>query len=116
MGRKRKEAGLSTDEMVYRYCAGETGRAIAAAAGLSRSAVHNRLRRAGVELRRGAEARRYERLDLPLGQIIERYRAGETTTAIGRSLGVSDEVVRRRLIEAAVGRRRPGREKGGQSP
>ena len=63
-----------------------------------------------------AEARRYERLDLPLGRIIERYRDGETTTAIGRSLGVSDEVVRRRLIKAAVERRRPGREKGGQSP
>ena len=95
--------------------AGETCRAIAAAAGLSRSAVHDRLRRAGVELRWGAEARRYERLDRPLGRIIERYRAGETTTAIGRSLGVSDEVVRRRLIKAAVERRR-GSAKGGQSP
>src|SRR6185312_11274916 len=116
MGRKPKEAGLSIEEMVGRYRAGETCRAIAAAAGLSRSAVHIRLRRAGVELRWGAEARRYERLDLPLGRIIERYRAGETTTAIGHSLGVSDEVVRRRLIKAAVARRRPGSERGGQSP
>ena len=106
MGRKPKDAGLSIDEMVGRYRTGEPCRAIAAAAGLSCSAVHDRLRRAGVELRWGAEARRYERLDLPLGQIIERYRAGETTTAIGRSLGVSDEVVRRRLIKAAVERRR----------
>ena len=116
MGRRPKDARLSIEEMVGRYRAGETCRAIAAAAGLSRSAVHNRLRRAGVELRRGAEARRYERLDLPLGRIIERYRAGETTTAIGRSLGVSDEVVRRRLIKAAVERRRPGVAKGGQLP
>jgi hypothetical protein len=116
MGRKPKDAGLSIDEMVDRYRAGETCRAIATAAGLSGSAVRDRLRRAGVELRWGAEARRYERLDLPLGRIIERYRDGETTTAIGRSLGVSDEVVRRRLIKAAVERRRPGREKGGQSP
>jgi hypothetical protein len=115
VGRKPKEAGLSIEEMVGRYRAGETCRAIAAAARLSRSAVHNRLRRAGVELRWGGEARRYERLDLPVGRIIERYRAGETTTAIGRSLGVSDEVVRRRLIRAAVERRRPGSEKGGQS-
>ena len=113
MGRKPKDAGLSIDEMVGRYRTGEPCRAIAAAAGLSRSAVHDRLRRAGVELRWGAEARRYERLDLPLGPIIERYRAGETTTAIGRSFGVSDEVVRRRLIKAAVERRRPGNAKGG---
>jgi hypothetical protein len=116
MGRKPKDARLSIDEMVRRYRAGETCRAIAAAADLSQAAVHDRLRRAGVELRWGAEARRYERLDLPLGRIIERYRAGETTTAIGRSLGVSDEVVRRRLIKAAVERRRTGSEKGGQSP
>jgi hypothetical protein len=53
MGRKPKDAGLSIDEMVERYRAGETCRAIAAAAGLSGSAVHDRLKRAGVELRRG---------------------------------------------------------------
>jgi hypothetical protein len=82
---------------------------------LSRSAVHRRLRRAGVELRWGGEARRYERLDLPVGPIIERYRAGETTSAIGRSLGVSNQVVRRRLMKAGVERRRPGSQKGGQS-
>ena len=116
MGRKPKEAGLSIDEMVGRYRAGQTCRAIAAAAGLSRSAVHVRLRRAGVELRWGGEARRYERLDLSLGPIIERYRAGETTTAIGQSLCVSDEVVRRRLMKVGVERRPPGPEKGGQSP
>jgi hypothetical protein len=74
MGQKPKDAGLSINEMVGRDRAGETCRAIAAAAGLSGSAVQNRLRREGVELRLGAEARRYERLDLPLGQIIERYR------------------------------------------
>ena len=113
MGRKPKDAGLSIEEMVGRYRAGETCRAIAAAAGLSRSAVHVRLRRAGVELRWGGEARRYDRLDVPLGRIIERYRAGETTAAIGRSLGVSDELVRRRLMKAGVERRRPGSEKGG---
>jgi len=116
MGRKPKDAGLSIDEMVGCYRAGETCLAIAAAGGVSRSVVHNRLRRAGVELRWGGEARRYERLDLPLGRIIERYRAGETTTAIGRSLGVSDEVVRRRLIKAGVERRRSGVAKGGQPP
>ena len=88
---------------------------VAEAADLSATTVSNRLRCAGVELRWGAEGRKYERLDLPLGHIIKRYRAGETTTAIGRSLGVSDEVVRRRLIKAAVERRRPGNAKRGQS-
>ena len=41
--RKRGDAGLSTDDLVRRYRAGETCRAIAAATGPTQSAVRYRL-------------------------------------------------------------------------
>jgi hypothetical protein len=81
---------------------------IAAAIGLSRTTVSERLKRAGVEMRRGGTPPVYGRLDLPVADIIERYGAGESTCAIGRSLGVSAQVIRERLIEAGVERRPKG--------
>jgi hypothetical protein len=94
--------------MARRYRAGETIDMISAATGLHRTTVHHRLKRAGVEFRPPIKATGHGRLDLPDAAIVERYRAGETTTAIGRPLGVSAQVVRERLIEAGVERRRLG--------
>jgi hypothetical protein len=51
MGRKAKEGTLSIDELARRYRAGEAYRPIAAATGLSRSTVWERLRPAAVEMR-----------------------------------------------------------------
>jgi hypothetical protein len=99
---------MSADEQARRYRGGETIDVIAAATGLHRTTVRKRLRRAGVEMRPAGPAPKYERLDLPDAAIVERYRSGETTTAIGRSLVVSAQVIRERLIEAGVERRRPG--------
>jgi hypothetical protein len=59
-------------------------------------------------MRRGGVPKGYGRADLPIAQIIDRYRAGESTYAIGRSLGVSAQVVRERLIEVGVQRRPAG--------
>jgi hypothetical protein len=70
-------------DLVARYRAGETCPAIAAAIGMSESMVYDRLKRAGVEMRRGGKAPGYGRLDLPDVEIAERYRAGESTYEIG---------------------------------
>jgi hypothetical protein len=98
--------------LVRRYRAGEILAMIAAATGLPPSTVSWRLRRAGVELNSAADRGRARRLDLPDAEIVARYRAGETLTAIGRALGISAPTVRARLIEAGVERRRPGRQGG----
>jgi hypothetical protein len=100
--------GARDADLVARYLAGETCAEIAAATGLSRSTVHTRLKRAGVQLRPSGTAPRYGRLDLPVAEIIERSRAGESTCAIGSSLGVSAQAIRQRLIAAGVERRPKG--------
>jgi DNA-binding Lrp family transcriptional regulator len=108
-GRRRPD--VEDEDLVARYAAGESLGAIGAATGLHPTAVHYRLRRAGVEMRSVAEARQYARLDLPIAEIIERYRAGDPIAAIGRSLGISHHVIRERLIEAGI-KRRTGRRRG----
>jgi DNA invertase Pin-like site-specific DNA recombinase len=112
-GRRRRV--VEDEDLVARYAAGESLNAIAAATGLYPTAVYYRLRRAGVELRSVAEARRNARLDLPVAEIVERYRAGETLVEIARSLGVSHHVIRCRLAEAGVERRRPGTYRRGEA-
>ena len=44
-------------------------------------------------------------IQLPLAKIAERYRAGESTRTIGRSYGVSHELVRQRLAAMGIERR-----------
>jgi hypothetical protein len=50
VGRKRRNVGLSADELIRRYRSGDTVAVIAATKGLSLSAVHSWLKRAGVRL------------------------------------------------------------------
>jgi hypothetical protein len=82
---------------------------IAAATGLSEAVVYDRLKRAGVAMRRGGVPRGYGRLDRPVAENIRRGRAGESTYEIGRALDVSAYTIRGRLIEAGIARRGPGR-------
>jgi transposase len=103
----RGALGVTDADLVARYRAGETCKVIAAVMGLSESVVRRRLKRAGVEMRRGGGREGHGRHELPVAEIIERYRAGESIRAIGRSLAVSDWTVRRRLIEAGLEMRRP---------
>jgi DNA-directed RNA polymerase specialized sigma24 family protein len=100
--------GATDAKLVARYRAGETLDGIAVATGLSPSAVKYRLRRAGVAMRRTGKAPGQGRLDLPVAEIIRRYRAGQSTYEIGRALDVSAPTIRERLIEAGVKRRRRG--------
>jgi hypothetical protein len=102
---RRLRRDVENGDLVARYADGASLDAIGAATGLHPTAVHYRLRRAGAEMRSVAEARRNARLDLPVAEIVERYRAGEPIAAIGRSLGVSHHVIRERLIEAGAKQR-----------
>jgi DNA-binding CsgD family transcriptional regulator len=99
---------LPVAEIARRYRAGETLDMIAAMTGLNPSTVKYRLRRAGVALRRTGKAPGQGRLDLPVAEIIRRYRAGQSTHAIGRALGVSADTIHGRVVEAGVARRPPG--------
>jgi hypothetical protein len=101
----RGSDGVTDADLVVRYRAGETVEAIAAATSLSKSVVHDRLKRAEVEMRRGGTPPGYGRLDLPVAEIIERYKGGEPIVAIGRLLGVSHHAIRCQLVEAGAKQR-----------
>uniref|UniRef100_A0A6M3K7A0 Putative homing endonuclease n=1 Tax=viral metagenome TaxID=1070528 RepID=A0A6M3K7A0_9ZZZZ len=51
-------------------------------------------------------------LDLPVGELVKRYEAGETTTELGDVFGVSFNTVRSRLIAVGTVLRRPGKRRG----
>jgi hypothetical protein len=101
-----RNKSLEPDEMVRRYRSGESCAAIAAVAGLDESTIRYRLKRAGVELRSAGKPRGRGPLGSLDRRIIDRYRGGESTIAIGRALGVSGEAIRLRLAAAGVKRRR----------
>jgi len=92
----------STEDLVRRFQAGESCDAIAAATGLTLSAVCWRLGRAGAEIGPPRAGRGRRPIELPDTQIIERYRAGETAFAIARLFGVSANTIRGRLIRAGI--------------
>ena len=53
-------------------------------------------------------------IQLPVDELVARYKAGESTWAIGRAYGVSHETVRHRLLDAGVKMRTRGEAGGGQ--
>ena len=112
MGRKRRDAGLSIDEMVRRYKAGETCGDIGAVAGLSQSSVARRLRQRGIELRPGSKRPGSGRLDLPIAEIARRNRAGQTLTMIAATTGMDRSTVRYWLRRAGVALRPTGKAPG----
>jgi transposase-like protein len=98
--------------MAGRYRAGESCASISAATALPRSTVYRWLKRAGVEMRPAGKARGYGRLGPSDGEIIDRYRGGASIRAIGLAMGISNDTVHGRLVEAGIARRRPGRPSG----
>jgi DNA-binding Lrp family transcriptional regulator len=112
MGRKRRDAGLSIDEMFRRYKAGETCGDIGAAAGLSESSVARRLRQQGIKLRPGSKRPGSGQIDLTVAEIARRYRAGQTLTIIAATTGMDPSTVRYRLRRAEVALRRTGKAPG----
>jgi hypothetical protein len=63
-------------KLVRRYRSGRTIAMIVAATGLNRESVRLRLKRAGIGLTPRGARRGSRRLDLPVTEIVERYRAG----------------------------------------
>jgi hypothetical protein len=104
----RQRLDLDDADLIARYRSGETLTEILNATGIGRMTVRARLKRAGVAMRPACEPPGSRRLDLPVAEIVESYRSGESSVTIGRSFGVSSRVIRQRLIEAGVERRRPG--------
>ena len=54
------------------------------------------------------------RIDLPIGELAARYRAGESTRVLGRAYDVDSETIRRRLHAAGMKMRPRGEAGGGQ--
>ena len=97
------------------YDSGWTTGRIAARAGVSRQRVHEALRRtpgfvsrghddAWLESVRGAARRRCKPVNV--AKAVALFEAGKSVREIARRLGVSDETVKRRLVEAGRWRQR----------
>ncbi|WP_029029818.1 hypothetical protein [Salinarimonas rosea] len=82
---------MKTDEIVVAYLAGGTVRGLADRAGVSIAEMSALLKRAGVEIRRGAPPR----VDTEI--LLADYRAGLTVYEIGRRHGLSHVAVWKRL-------------------
>lgn len=88
---------LPVDQIAARYRDGETTRELGEAFGCSRSTIATVLKTCGIRLdwRPGPS-----RTPLPVTEMLERYKQGESFRQIGKAYGVSGETVRRRVREA----------------
>ncbi|WP_422769993.1 hypothetical protein ACN28C_25150 [Plantactinospora sp. WMMC1484] len=106
-GRRPRVRDIPTDEqIVARYEAGESTGWIAYRTGMSRGYVRDRLLAARVRMRPGPVPRR--QAAIPDEQIVARYRAGETISALAAAGGVSGFYIGNRLRQAGVHLRPPG--------
>jgi DNA-directed RNA polymerase specialized sigma24 family protein len=105
-GRKQAQRRLSLESqavVVSEYEAGATIQALAAEHRVYRTTVTAILQRAGVPLRRRGLSPHQA------VEAVQLYSEGWSTAELGRRYGVDDMTVRRRLLAAGVGMRRPGR-------
>ena len=82
---------LDNQEIIRRYKAGESGKTIGKALGVSGRTILNRLRQLGIP-------RRYK-VKLDTAAIVQRYKAGEKIEDIAKSLNVSESTILNRLKE-----------------
>jgi hypothetical protein len=111
VGWKRRDVGLSVDELIDRYQSSETLAVIAATTGLSLTAVYGRLKRAGVRLRPPGPCAR-ELPGVSDADLVARYQAGATSRVIAAETGLSERMVYERLRRAGVEMRQGGVPKG----
>lgn len=106
---------LDIDDLIRAYLSGESVGEIAGRLGIGRSTVRKRLEEAGIEMHSIKEAANLKwsktargpsaiRLDIDVDEIVRCYGAGETERQIARDLGVSQNVINRRLKERGVSR------------
>jgi hypothetical protein len=113
MGQKVHDAGVSIDELVRRYRAGETTPATGASIGVSAKTVRRWLMRAGVTLRPPGWVAGRRGLELDDADLIAYYRSGETLTEILKATGIGRSTVRSGLKRAGVEMRPPCHLRGG---
>ncbi len=109
---------LTTREMAELYKAGNTTKIISQQCGLSSQAVHYRLKKSGVSLRRrGRRTAKFVSrvtagvtLDQSSAKFEKDYKSGMSLRAIGKKYGVSYESIRNNLNNSGV----PLRDKGGK--
>jgi transposase-like protein len=98
------EADELCTELVTRYTAGETVKALAA-----RHGMHHQTVRA-ILVRAGAVVRTRQRLeDAAIDEIVRLYESGATTSEIGERFGVYASTIGRQLQKRGIDRRPPAR-------
>ncbi|MEQ4299958.1 hypothetical protein ABNF97_00975 [Plantactinospora sp. B6F1] len=113
-GRRPRVRDIPTDEqIVARYEAGESIGWIAYRTGMSRGYVRDRLLAARVRMRPGPVRRQAA---IPDEQIVARYRAGETISALAAAGGVSGVYVGDRLRQAGIHLRPAGPQRSKARP
>ncbi len=93
---------FNLENLKTRYLAGETFQSLAMELGVSACTIKVWLVKAGITPRTKKEALSVPRTEVDSGEICRRYLAGEPGYTIATSLGVSRQVVNKRLVEAGI--------------
>ena len=101
LSEKRQQKKDSDKEILKLYAQGMSVKTIGEQLGHARNYISKRVKIYGAN-RNHAEINAMRMLELDEGEIVRRYKAGESRTAIARSLGVSEKTVIRRLLKNEV--------------
>ena len=105
---KSEKVKLPVGEIVARYKSGESARTLGKAYGVSDATIVQRLRASGCPVRNLKESREVQALKLPVGEIVARYKAGESAEKLGEAYGVSRETILCRLRKSGCPIRKVG--------
>ncbi|MFJ5294528.1 hypothetical protein [Streptomyces sp. NPDC088348] len=107
---ERKDLPVTDEEIVRRYQAGATITELAELCGTkAHHTIRQRLHDHGVTEIRSGLTPGWNKAELPEQEIIDAYRAGDTTTALGRRYDVDRVTIRSLLLRAGVPLRKTGR-------
>lgn len=95
----RYRADIDLCDVVERNHGGEPIASIADDLGVSATTLHNRFKEAGIKIKKNYNP---PRKDVPVEEIVKRYKGGESIWQIADDYPVSHETIRKRLIEAGV--------------
>lgn len=96
---------IDVDDAVKRYAAGESTEKIAKFFGCCAETIIKNLIESGVRIRGRNEAPRSRRITLDDSEIARRYASGESELSIANDLGVSRNVIARRIAASDLPRR-----------
>jgi len=104
----RRWIELPVDQIASDYQSGMSPKQLAKKYGVSEVVIRSRLKEAGV---RKITAKERNMMNAPMEQIISDYQSGMSLKKLGEKYGVSNNTIRKRLIEAGVQQERRGRKK-----